>query len=247
MYLQLKSNTFFALPALLLLALLTPCSQAVTISPVHLEMSVDNPISTFTVTNDSANMVTYQSNTLDWSQLDDKNIYIETEDLIVTPPIVTIEPQSSQTFRVALFKASPHLVEQSYRIVLDDITTYVSDSTHNGLSFIFSHNLPLFFAPLENVDSVVWSTCESNIEAKSCLLMENKGNRHAKMVQFNAISATQEEPNNLSKTVLAGSSGKWFFSTRLGSEMTTSITLMTDVGPVVLILNDLPHSNEITH
>lgn len=243
MCLQLKSNTIFALSALLLLALLAPCSEAITISPIHLEMSVDRPITTFTVTNDSDQIVTYQSNTLSWDQLDGKDIYIETEDLLVIPPIVSIQPKSSQTFRIALFNASSHLVEQSYRIMLDNITPYVSDNSHNGLSFIFNHNLPLFFAPIESVDLVVWSVCESDIEAKSCLLMENKGNRHAKMVKFNAMSATHDEPNELSKTVLAGSSDRWFFSTVQGSENTTSIKVTTDKGLLVLILEDLPHSN----
>ncbi|MFT6896349.1 MAG: P pilus assembly chaperone PapD [Paraglaciecola sp.] len=100
---------------------LVPCSQAVIISPIHLEMSVKKPISTFKVTNESARVVTYQSNTLSWAQVDGKDSYIETNELVVTPPIVSIKPNSTQTFRVALFKASSHLVEQSYRIVLEDI------------------------------------------------------------------------------------------------------------------------------
>ncbi|MFT6896348.1 MAG: hypothetical protein ACJA13_000749 [Paraglaciecola sp.] len=63
------------------------------------------------------------------------------------------------------------------------------------------------------------------------------------MIKFSAVSATAEEPNNQAKTVLAGSSGKWLFSTMQGAEETTSIKLITGKGPLTLLLNDLPSSD----
>ncbi|MFQ3218013.1 MAG: fimbrial chaperone protein [Paraglaciecola sp.] len=241
--LKIKGNLITAVFGLGVFAILVTQAQAVVISPIHLEMSVKKPVTSFTVTNESDQIVTYQLNTLSWVQVDGKDNYIEANELVVTPPIVSIKPKSSQTFRVALFKASSHRVEQSYRIILDDISTYVSDESKTGLTFIFNHNLPLFYAPLASVDSVVWSICESDVVGKSCLLMQNKGNRHAKMVKFSAVSATKEEPNNQAKTVLAGSSGKWLFSTMQGTENTTSIKLITSTGPLILLLKNLPSSN----
>jgi fimbrial chaperone protein len=237
---QIKRNIFAALFGLGVFITLVPYSEAVIISPVQLDLSVKNPIASFTVTNDSALTVTYQSSALSWTQVDGKDVQIETNDLVITPPIVSIKPKSAQVFRVALFKANPHLVEQSYRIVLDDISTDVTEKSDSGLSFRFNHNLPLFYAPLTSVDSVVWSLCESHVAGKSCLLMENKGNRHAKIVKFSAVSASSEEPNSLSKTVLAGSSNQWLFSTVQGAENTSSIKLITDKGPITINLQDLP-------
>jgi fimbrial chaperone protein len=239
---QIKRNIIAALFGFSVFATLVPCAEAVIISPVQLDLSVKKPIGSFTVTNDSALTITYQSSALSWTQVDGKDVQIETNDLVVTPPIVSIKPKSAQVFRVALFKASPHLVEQSYRIVLDDISTDVSEKSETGLSFRFNHNLPLFYAPLISVDSVVWSLCDSHVAGKSCLLMENKGNVHAKIVQFSAVAASIEEPNSLTKTVLAGGSSQWLFSTIQGTENTTSIKLITDKGPLTLILKDLPRS-----
>lgn len=237
---QIKRN-FIALSfGLGVYATLVPYSEAVIISPVQLDLSVKNPIASFTVTNDSALTVTYQSSALSWTQVDGQDVQIETNDLVITPPIVSIKPKSAQVFRVALFKAYSHLVEQSYRIVLDDISAEVAEKSDTGLSFRFNHNLPLFFAPLNSVDSVVWSTCESHVAGKGCLLMENKSNQHAKVVKFSAVSATTEELNSKTKTVLAGSSSQWIFSATQGLESTTSIKLITDKGPLTLILKDLP-------
>ncbi len=233
-------NLINAAFGLSLFTTLISSSEAVIVSPVQLDLSVKNPIASFTVTNDSALTVTYQSSFSSWAQVDGQDVHIETNDLVVTPPIVSIKPKSAQVFRVALLKTSTHLVEQSYRIVLDDISTDVAEKSETGLSFRFNHNLPLFFAPLNSNNSVFWSLCESHVAGKSCLLMENKGNRHAKIVKFSAVSASSEEPNSLSKTVLAGSSNQWLFSTVQGAENTSSIKLITDKGPITLNLKDLP-------
>jgi fimbrial chaperone protein len=237
-----KSKLIAQLLGIGLLLILVPHSQAVTISPVHLYMSVKEPIISFTVTNDSVEVITYQINTLSWRQVGGKDTYDETKQLIVSPPIVSIEPNSTQTFRVGLLEESAHLAEQAYRVVLDDITAYLPDKSKNSLRFIFNHNLPLFYAPVNRVDSAVWSKCESLIKGKSCLLFENTGNRHVKLVNFIAVSATKEERLSKSKTVLAGSTGKWLYSTLQGTEKTSSIKLSTGKGPIVLVLADLPYS-----
>jgi len=237
---QLKGNFIGVALGLGLFVLLVPLSYAVIISPVQLDLSAKNPVASFTVTNDSAATLTYQSSALSWVQVDGQDVQVATNDLIVTPPIISIEPKRSQVFRVALFKPSAHPVEQSYRIILDDISADVNVKTEAGISFRFNHNLPVFYAPSTSIDSILWSLCKSHIAGKSCLQMENKGNRHAKVIQFTAVSANAEEPNKLSKTVLAGSSGQWLFSTVLGAENTSSIQLITDKGPITLSLKDLP-------
>jgi fimbrial chaperone protein len=226
-----------------LLLTLLPWALAVTISPIHLNLSVREPVISFKVTNNSAKAITYQINTLSWRQVDGKDTYNETSDLIVSPPIVSIEPNSTQTFRVGLLKESSHIIEEAYRVVLEDITLYLPDNSNNGLRFIFNHNLPLFYAPVKRVDSVIWSTCGSPAKGKSCLLFENKGNRHVKLANFIAVSSTNEEPLHKAKTVLAGSTGKWIYPTMQGTESTTSIKLNTGKGPLVLVLADLPISD----
>ncbi|MFQ3236056.1 MAG: fimbrial chaperone protein [Paraglaciecola sp.] len=235
--------TAAALAGALFFTALVPRAQAVILSSVHLDMSVKKPIISLTVTNDSTEVVTYQINTLTWAQVDGQNIYNDTNDLMVTPPIVSIEANSAQVFRVALFKPDPHLIELSYRVILDNITSEArSEKKGTSLSFVFSHNVPLFFAPLTPVDSILWSRCASQVVGESCLRMENKGNRHTKMRNFSAVSATTQEPYQIGSTVLAGSSGQWLFATMLGDENTTHIEVNTDKGPITLILDDLPQA-----
>ena len=238
---QSKFTTVFFVVGLLFTILL-PCTQAITISPVHLSMSVKKPIISLTVTNDSARIMTFQTKTVIWSQVNGDNVYSDTNDLMITPPIVSIQANSSQVFRLALFRNSPHLVELSYRVILEDITAELA-SEENGLSFKFNHSLPLMYAPITPLDSVLWTRCDSNVVGKSCLRMDNQGNRHAKLVRFNAVSTTAQVPYEGAKTVLAGSSAQWFYTTMIDAENTTHLEVTTSRGPVTLIIEDLPWAN----
>ena len=226
----------------LIFSILVACAQAITISPVHLSMSVKKPIISLTVTNDSAKIMTFQTKTVIWSQVNGDNVYSDTNDLMITPPIVSIQANSSQVFRLALFTNSPHLVELSYRVILEDITAELA-SEENGLSFKFNHSLPFMYAPITPLDSVLWTRCESNVMGKSCLRMDNQGNRHAKLVRFNAVSTTAQVPYEGAKTVLAGSSAQWFYTTMIDAENTTHLEVITSRGPVMLIIEDLPWAN----
>lgn len=221
-------------------ALLVPHSYAVTISPVQLNLSVKNPIVSFTVTNDSETILTYQAVTLSWSQTDGKDVQEDTTNIIVTPPIVSINPNSLQVFRVALHHSEATSLEQTYRIVLEDISENPDKKVLNGLSFRFNHNLPVFYAPLSILDLVVWSMCETKIKGMRCLMIENKGNVHAKIIKLSVVSATAKEPNGISKTLLAGSASQWIFPSMLGLEETKSIELLTNKGPLTLNIKDLP-------
>jgi hypothetical protein len=73
--------------------------------------------------------------------------------------------------------------------------------------------------------------------------MDNQGNRHAKLVRFNAISTTSQVPYKGAKTVLAGSSAQWFYTTMIDAENTTHLEVTTSRGPVMLIIEDLPWAN----
>ena len=240
--LQIRNILIFVIFGFALSVALIPYANAVVVSPVQIDLSLKAPVGSFTVTNDSDVVLTYQSTALTWAQIDGQDVQVETQDLIVTPPIVSIKPKSAQVFRVALFKPSKSLIEQSYRIILEDISTDVSQKAENGLSFRFNHNLPIFYAPLRITDLMIYSICESPAAGKSCVLIENKGNRHAKIIQFTAASANLEEASTISKTILAGSSSQWIFSTMQGSENTSNIKLITNKGPLNLNLKDLPRS-----
>jgi fimbrial chaperone protein len=226
----------------LICLILVASAQAITISPVHLFMSVKKPIISLTVINDSAKVMTFQTKAVTWSQVNGKDVYSETNDLMITPPIVSIQANSTQVFRLAMFSDSSHLVESSYRVILEDITAELV-SAENGVSFKFNHSLPLMYAPITPNDSVLWTRCESNVVGKSCLRMDNQGNQHAKLVRFNAVSATAQAPYEGAKTVLAGSSAQWFYTTMIGAENTIHLEVTTSKKSVTLIIEDLPWAN----
>lgn len=215
-------------------------ASAIIISPVQLGLSAINPVTSFKVTNDTNSAITYQSKALTWEQINGLDSQNETEDLVITPPIVTIKPKTSQIFRVSMLKLIPHSTEQAYRVFLEDISEDKIENSEAGVSFKFNHNLPLFYTPKTIASSLLWSLCESAIIGKSCLRLENKGNSHFRINNLSARSKSNNFPIDGSKTILAGSFQEWNYFTKNGSDSIDDIYILTTKEPITLNVKDLP-------
>lgn len=217
-----------------LLLAISPAAVAVVISPIQLDLSNKKPIGSFTVTNDTAFAITYQAKGLSWQQADGKDVQELSNEVIVSPPIVTIPSMSKQVFRLALqSKLNTRETEQAFRLVLEDVSAEVAVKKETGVSFRFNHNLPVYYAPAFVVNSLAWSACVTEVEGKSCLRLDNKGNQHLKIIEFK-LSA--KEATTPPKVILAGSSAEWLYATKTALEATENITVLTDRGPLSLSL-----------
>src|ERR1700682_2620746 len=111
--------------AAVVLGLWSNVTQALTISPVLVELSPDRRITSITLSNPADHPVSFQTQTLAWSQSDGTDVYTESDELIVVPPIAEIGAGESQIFRVT-FRATPAPQERAYRLIFEDVTEIVS-------------------------------------------------------------------------------------------------------------------------
>ena len=95
---------------------------AVTISPTVIDINSNQKIVTLTFVNDTGREINIQSSTLLWKQVNGKDIYSPSNDLIVVPAIVTIPGGKSQNFRITKRVLDAADTELSYRLYLEDIT-----------------------------------------------------------------------------------------------------------------------------
>ena len=96
-----NSKRLFSLFAL---ALISFASQAAgwNIDPLRIDLSPKQKTAAMTITNASNKSTTIQIQPIAWSQVDGKDVYLPTRELLVTPPIVTIPAQSSQIIRMPI-------------------------------------------------------------------------------------------------------------------------------------------------
>lgn len=218
-------------------------ASAVIISPIQLDISVRKPITSFKVTNDSTVAIVYQASALSWIQIGGQDTQVDTDDLVITPPIVTIQPKTSQVFRVAMLNPVPNLTELAYRVVLEDISEDIFKNSETGINFRFNHSLPLFYTSKIPVVSLVWSICKSVLIGKSCLRLENKGNSFFKITKFSALSKSKDETVGGVKTILAGNSHEWIYSSMQGTEPTEGFRINSTKEPVNINLKDIAVRN----
>jgi fimbrial chaperone protein len=176
-------------------------ASALSISPLRVDLSVEQPIATLNVSNQGATSTTLQAHLMQWTQNKGEDVYTKTKDMLVTPPIFTIAPSQKQVIRVATrAPAANPKQEQAYRLYLKELPHPVA-AGFNGITVLTEIALPVFIAPLvPPVVSLRWTAkpvADNNIR----LRLNNAGNIHAKITHL-TIHASGTKKSMFDKDLL---------------------------------------------
>lgn len=152
------------------------------VHPVTLELSAAQPATTLKVRNREQSPVTLQLATRKWSQTDGEDSLSNTRDIIAVPPTFTIEPGEEQVVRIGLRQVEPLLLEQAYRVLLQEIPG--DSSNGSGLQFALNMSLPLFVKPSHAAKPDLAWLVERQDEGRVALSVENKGTGHFKFTSW---------------------------------------------------------------
>jgi len=89
------------------------------INPVHINLPAANKSVSLKMTNGAAANVSVRVLTYGWTQVDGRDVYTPTNNVIVSPPIFTIAPGATQLVRVGL--RTPASSPQAYRLVVEEV------------------------------------------------------------------------------------------------------------------------------
>jgi fimbrial chaperone protein len=226
----MSSRLAFASWLLLAGTALAGSVQAITISPVLIELSPAQRVVSVTISNPSDQAMSFQAETLAWSQPDGTNHYEPTDDLLVAPPIAEIPPQASQIFRVTLRQPLSGTVEQAYRLVLEDVSEELAPQP-GVVAIRFKHNLPVYVTPPGEAKAASrWSRCAA-AAGKGCVRLDNDGNRHLRVSELTVAGQgwQQKIPGG---AVLAGAWKQWSFDLASGRSQPDSIIAKTEQGEI---------------
>lgn len=216
---------------LVLLALGCMClpATAVTISPIMVELTPQKKVASIRVLNDSDELMTFQAETLSWQQTGGEDRYLQTQELLVAPPIAQIEPRASQIFRVTLRNSAPFGAERAYRLVFEDITTDISGQ-QGMVKLRFRHNLPLFVTPSQSaVANSLWRHCIAPLNM-ACIELENQGNRYVRLSGMAIEGPGWRKDIPGGSTVLAGATRQWMFDLKAGQVAASRVIVTSSVG-----------------
>jgi fimbrial chaperone protein len=149
---------------------------AINIAPTRLELNARSRYTSFTLTNSGNMPMLFQVEAHAWTQKGNDDLLTPTRDLIVAPPVLSIDAGTARIVRVALRDVQPGARELSYRLIVSQVPDKVKAP---GLRFIYQLNVPLFVAPASAVQRrLAWSARLDHVKRRIAVTIENVGNVH---------------------------------------------------------------------
>ena len=193
------------------------------IGPTVIEFGPKQKVAAVSVTLDSraAMSMRLQADVMVWRQtVKGDNVYDDTTELLVTPPIAEIKPGQNQVFRLALRGPRAAQEELAYRLVLEDISSAMLSAQagpNMKIDFRMRYDLPVLLAPLSPVTNrMMWKPCKADIvpnatQAAHCIHLLNAGNRRVKVQSLTIFGDGWQQPLAFGdgENILAGAEREW--------------------------------------
>jgi fimbrial chaperone protein len=200
-----KTFPNFAASCLLLLGV-GPCfAGSYSVMPARIYMTPADRAAVVTVTNDGDEPVVLQADVFSWRQkADGKDDLQPSEEMVLSPPILTVMPRSSQVLRL-LRTGKPRLgLEQTYRFFLHEVVEARNVSTP-GLQFALAYSMPVFITP-QGAKPKLSCKPETSPDAKVRAVCENTGFAHSRVHSVTLVDSAgkKHETGIGSGYVLAG-------------------------------------------
>jgi len=180
------------------------------VSPVRVELTAKERTQALTVRNQGDQPAVVQVQLFAWSQEAGQDILQPTTDLLVSPPVFTVQPGQSQLLRIALRGAPDPARQLSYRAILQEVPPQTREGGP-ALQVALRISLPVFVEPpIEAKPALEWQA-EIAEDGKLKLSAHNGGNAHIQLANFKLSNSTGAELVSEQQVsyILAGQTRTW--------------------------------------
>lgn len=228
-----------------LLTITTARAADVTLMPVNVKLDRANDRATVQVLNNGQEPVLMQAEAIAWNRVGGLDVDAPTSDLIVNPPVFTVQPGQTQVLRLGLRRNQELAQEGTYRIVLREVPMPRPSDAINvsgSVRVLVTMRVPVYVAPSKVTRSEQWKVTRAS---NGDLLAEvsNNGNVHLKVAELRLHG---EGGQSLAAVTQKGSTSVIFPGEqrvfRLPATPATAVAMQvqTDEGTQMVALNDGP-------
>jgi fimbrial chaperone protein len=212
--------------ALLLAATPFACAGNFGVSPLRVDLKAAHRLEVLTVTNSDDQPLAIQVQLLLWSQQDGEEQYVDTRDLLATPPIFKMGPHGQQIIRIALRREPDPARELDYRVLITEIPQPPAKD-FSGLQIALRMSLPIFVAPAVPEHAELQWQAHWSSDGSLQISATNAGNAHAKVTDFDVRFDGSDSPAHVAVTryVLPGSRVSWTLRPEGGTNRQAAIHL----------------------
>lgn len=187
----------FAL-SLLALGVLTGLSAAqaasLQVAPVLLDVTTAGDAATsITLRNSGTRPINAQVRVFAWTQANGHDVLRATKDVAVSPPILSLRPNTDFTVRVVRVSGVPVRGEESYRLIADELPDPRAQRA-GSVNLIVRQSVPVFFrSPDASGPSLSWSVFKSG--GKLQVEATNEGDRRVRVTDLRVTNGSRKYVN----------------------------------------------------
>lgn len=189
----------------------TAAASTLNVAPIRVELSSATSTAVLTLRNQGDAPVVVQARPAAWSQPRDQDQLDDTRDILVTPPLFTIAPNSQQTLRIALLRKPDPSRELDYRLVLSEVPP-VAAADGTALRMALRITLPVFVAaPAHASPELAWQhhwLPDGRLQVQA----QNRGSAHIQILDFDVQSddqSAQKLHTDTARYLLPGTTALW--------------------------------------
>lgn len=165
-------------------ALATPCAAqaaALRVSPILIDAGSENAAAV-TLRNQDPRPMNAQVRVYRWTQRDGQDELTPTDDVVASPPILSVAPNEDYTIRLQRVADHEPAAEEAYRVVIDELPN--PNRQRNGtVAIVLRYVVPAFYFPADTAQPRLrWSLGQRG--GHVVLIAENTGEKRAQIVDL---------------------------------------------------------------
>lgn len=158
-------------------------ASSLSVSPVVLTLNETRQSAAITLKNEGSESRVIQTQLLRWTQQNGENVHTSSRDLLVNPPIVTLQPGQTQIIRIGLNRKVDKAQEMAYRLYVSEVPPPPKEG-FTGLRIALRLGLAVFVSPhAKLVDKPDWRAARTP-QGTLQLTLHNSGNRHIRLTSL---------------------------------------------------------------
>jgi fimbrial chaperone protein len=205
------------------------------VAPVSIEVPAPGAAATIKLRNEGTTVLNAQIRVFRWSQTNGEEKLEPTEDVVASPPLVALAPQTDYTVRIVRVTKRPVAAGETYRLLVDELPE-PKLQRNRMVTLVLRYSIPVFFYSREAAGAKLAWAIERR-DGRLYVAATNSGDRHVRISALkikDASGATISFGDGLTGYVLGRSTMRWAAPShaRVGAGSSVVIAAQSDYGPI---------------
>lgn len=213
----------------------TSSAQSLEVSPTILQFQKNQSHKSIRISNRGKDPVVVQARSFLWKQSGDEDSLIASSEVVVSPPIFTLQPGTTQTMRVMLRDSKPLPDARHFRLLIDDITPSPVGQVGSRLAIRLS--LPMFAeADVPQPGHLRWTTDDKgNDDVVLQVVNDGRTYENIRMVELVDADGTVSAASPMASNtyILPGAARHWTVTKVNGMRRKPATLHVTTIAGVV--------------